>query len=175
MQTSTFNSKVTEVEHKIKANKTKANTIISDLTGYAKKNWIKLDVAMDINLIKNNYVTNANLTSQLNNLKSQHITDEVKKVEDKVNENKKEITFVRGFYSYEHNSDLVYDCKLNSFKILSYGISRWKSKNIYDSSIRIRNVFYPVQNIKLLSPNIKNDSKGLHVFLMVVAIFTKIL
>ena len=96
LQTSTFNSKVTEVENKINANDTKANIIRSDLTGYAKK----ADVATDINLIKNNYVTNANLTSQLNNLKSQHITDEVKKVEDKVNENKKEITFVRGFYSY---------------------------------------------------------------------------
>ena len=96
LQTSTFNSKVTEVENKINANDTKANIIRSDLTAYAKK----ADVATDINLIKNNYVTNANLTSQLNNLKSQHITDEVKKVEDKVNENKKEITFVRGFYSY---------------------------------------------------------------------------
>ena len=84
--------------------------------------------------------------------------DDVKKVEDTVNENKKE----RGFYSYEYNSDLVYDCKLNLFKTLSYGISRWKSKNIYDPSIK--NVLYPVQNIKLLSPNIKNDSKGLHVF-----------
>ena len=97
LQTSTFNSRVTEVENKIKANdtlaksaNTKANTIRSDLTGYAKK----ADVATDITLIKNNYVTNANLTSQLNNLKSQHVTDEVKKVEDKINENKKEITFV---------------------------------------------------------------------------------
>ena len=98
---------------------------------------------------------------------------DVKKVEDKVNENKKEIIFIRGFYSYEHNSDLVYDCKLNLFKTLSYGISRWKSKNIYGPSIK--NVLYPVQNIKLLSPNIKNDSKGLHVLLMVVTIFTKIL
>ena len=165
LQTSTFISKVTEVENKIqsadiiaKSANSKANTIRSDLTGYAKK----ADVATDITSIKNNYVTNVNLTSQLNNLKSQHITDEVKKIEDKVNENKKEITFVRGFYSYEHNSDLVYDCKLNSFKILSYGISRWKSKNIYDPSIK--NVLYPVRNIKLLSPNIKNDSKGLHVF-----------
>ena len=165
LQTATFNSKVTEVENKIKsaniiANSanTKANTIRSDLTGYAKK----ADVAMDITSLKNNYVTNANLTSQLNNLKSQHITDEVKKVEDKVNENKKEITFVRGFYSYEYNSDLVYDCKLNLFETLSHGISRWKSKNIYDPSIK--NVLHAVQNIKLLSPNIKNDSKGLHVF-----------
>ena len=47
------------------------------------------------------------------------------------------------------------------------------SKNIYDPSIK--NVLYPVQNIKLLSPNIKDDSKVLHVFLMVVTIFTKIL
>ena len=165
LQTATFNSKVSEVENKIKSAdiiaksaNTKANTIRSDLTGYAKK----ADVATDITSIKNNYVTNASLTSQLNNLKSQHTTDEVKKVEDKVNENKKEITFVRGFYSYEHNSDLVYDCKLNLFKSLSYGISKWKSKNIYDPSIK--NVLFPVQNIKLLSLNIKNDSKGLHVF-----------
>ena len=99
--------------------------------------------------------------------------DDVKEVEDKVNENKNEIIFVRGFYSYEHNSDLVYDCKLNLFKTLSYDISRWKSKNIYDPSIK--KVLYPVQNIKLLSPNIKDDSKGLHVFLMMVTIFTKIL
>ena len=69
LQTSAFNSKVTEVENKIKANDTKANTIRSDLTRYAKKS----DVATDLTLIKNNYVTNANLTSQLNNLKSQYI------------------------------------------------------------------------------------------------------
>ena len=55
----------------------------------------KPDVATDITTIKNDYVVHASLTSQLNNLKSQNITDEVKKVEDKVNENKKEITFLR--------------------------------------------------------------------------------
>ena len=44
LQTSTFNSKVTEVENKIKATdiiaksaNTKANTITIDLTAYAKK------------------------------------------------------------------------------------------------------------------------------------------
>ena len=113
LQTSTFNSKVTEVENKIKSTdiiakiaNTKANTISSNLTGYAKKT----DVATDITTIKSNYVTNASLASQLNDLKSQHITDEVKKVEDKVNENKKEIIFVKGLFSYEYHSDLVYDC-----------------------------------------------------------------
>ena len=76
LQIATFNSKVTEVENKVKSTdiiaksaNTKANTIRSDLTGYAKK----ADVATDITSIKNNYVTNASLTSQLNDLKSQHI------------------------------------------------------------------------------------------------------
>ena len=112
--------------------------------------------------MKNNYVTNASLTSQLNDLKSPHITDEVKKVEDKVNENKKEFIFVRGFFSYEYHSDLVYDCKLNLIKTYSYGILEWKSKNIYDPSNK--NVLNSVQNIKLIPPNIKNDVKGLHDF-----------
>ena len=80
LQTATFNSKVTEVENKIKAADiiakspdTKANTIRSDLTGYAKN----ADVATDITAIKNDYVTNASLTSQLNDLKSQHMATEV--------------------------------------------------------------------------------------------------
>ena len=58
LQTSTFNSKVTEVENKIKATdiiaksaNTKANTIRSDLTGYAKK----AEVATDITAIKNDF------------------------------------------------------------------------------------------------------------------------
>ena len=56
LQTSTFNCKVTEVENKIKSAdtiaksaNTKANTIRSDLTGYAKI----ADVATDITAIKN--------------------------------------------------------------------------------------------------------------------------
>ena len=55
LKTSTFNSKVTEVENKIKDTDiiaksavTKANTIRSDLTDYAKK----ADVATDITTIK---------------------------------------------------------------------------------------------------------------------------
>ena len=85
LQTATFNSKVTEVENKIKATdliaksaNTKANTIRSDLSGYAKK----ADVATDITAIKNDYVTNAILTSQLNNLKSQHIATEVTTIDN---------------------------------------------------------------------------------------------
>ena len=75
LQTTTFNSKVTEVENKIKSAdiiaksaNTKGNTIRNDLTAYAKKT----DVATDITSIKNDYVTNASLTSKLNDFKSQH-------------------------------------------------------------------------------------------------------
>ena len=87
LQTATFNSKITEVENKIKSAdiiaksaNTKTNTIKSDLTGYAKK----ADVATDITAIKNDYVTNASLTSQLNDLKSQHIATEVTTIDNKI-------------------------------------------------------------------------------------------
>ena len=72
LKTSTFNSKVTEVESKIKDTDiiaksvvTKANTIRSNLTAYARK------------------VTNASLSSQLNDLKSQHIATEVTGIDNK--------------------------------------------------------------------------------------------
>ena len=86
LQTTTFHSKVTEVENKIKvidiiakSANTKANTFRSDLTGYSKKD----EVATDITAIKNDYVTNASLTSQLNDLKSQHIATEVTSIDNK--------------------------------------------------------------------------------------------
>ena len=43
----------------------------------------KTDVATDITTIKNDYVTNASLTSQLNDLKSQHIATEVTSIDNK--------------------------------------------------------------------------------------------
>ena len=67
MLTSTFNSKSTELENKIKdadiiakSAVTKANSIKSNLNNYAKKT----DVANDITTIKNDYVSNASLTSR---------------------------------------------------------------------------------------------------------------
>ena len=94
LQTSTFNSKVTEVENKIKAadiiaksTNTKANTIRSGLTVYAKKT----DVATDFTAIKNDYVTNASLTSQLNDLKRQHIATEFTGIDNKTKKNASDI------------------------------------------------------------------------------------
>ena len=132
LKTSTFNSKVTEVESKIKdfdiiakSAVTKANTIRSYAT--------KADVATDITAIKNNYVTNASLSSQLNDLKSQHIATEVtgidnktkknasdilalenklKQKEDTINENERGLSFNRGLLFYKDKSYLTYECKI---------------------------------------------------------------
>ena len=145
-----FNFKVTEVENKIKSAdiiaksaNTKANTIRSDLTAYAKKT----DVATDITAIKNDYVTNASLTRQLNDLKSQHITNEVTGIDNKtkinasdilalenkltqkgdtINENERELSIFRGFFFYLQKNHLVYECKVNSFIFNNKKISKWE-------------------------------------------------
>ena len=90
LKTSTFNSKVTEVESKIKDTDiiaksavTKAHTITNNLIAYARKD----DAATDITTIKNDYVTNASLTSQLNDLKIQHIATEVTGIDNKTKKN----------------------------------------------------------------------------------------
>ena len=146
LQTSTFNLKVTEIEGKItaaegkipsanglatKAEVTAVENKIPSLVGYANKN----EVANDITAIKNDYDTNASLTSQLNDLKAQHIADEVTKVDDKatktpsdilgfenrlkqkedtVNENERGLSFNRGFFFYMDQSYIVYDCKMGN-------------------------------------------------------------
>ena len=121
MLTSTFNSKSTELENKI-----------SNLNYYAKKT----DVANDITTIKNDYVSNASLTSRLNDLESQHIANEVKTIdnktkknatdilgfesrlkqkEDTINEDERGLSFNRGFFYYLQKNHLVYECKSSSF------------------------------------------------------------
>ena len=158
LQISTFNSKVTEVENKIKAAdiiaksaNTKANTIRSDLTAYAKK----ANVATDITAIKNDYVTNASLISQLNDLKSEHTATEVTGIdnktekiasdilalenkltqkEDTINKNERGLSFNRGFFFYMDQSYLVYDCKMGSFQFTGSKISTWKSTGIFNYS-----------------------------------------
>ena len=93
----TFNSKVSELENKIKTAESRPDISnlatkaglknvenkIPDYNAFAKRT----DYATEICGIKNDYVTNAALTSQLNDLKSQHIADEVKKLDDKVTKN----------------------------------------------------------------------------------------
>ena len=49
------------------------------------------DVATDITTIKNDYVSNASLTSRLNELKSQHIATEVTGIDNKTKKNASDI------------------------------------------------------------------------------------
>ena len=51
----------------------------------------KTDVANDVTTIKNDYVSNASLTSRSNDLKSQHIATEVKTIDDETKENASDI------------------------------------------------------------------------------------
>ena len=183
LKTSTFNSKVTEVESKIKDNDiiaksavTKANTIRSNLTSYARK----ADVATDITTIKNDYVTNASLSSQLNDLKSQHIATEVTGIdnktkknasdilalenkltqkEDTINENERGLSFNRGFFFYTDRGFLKYECKVGSFgfALNPLNTSEWKSTGIYNHSSDSSMI--AVANTKTNLPNFKNDGR----------------
>ena len=94
MLTSTFNTKSTELENKIKdadiiakSAVTKANSIKSNLSDYAKETAI----ANDITTIKNDYVSNVSLASRLNDLKSQRIATEVKTIDDKTKKDSSDI------------------------------------------------------------------------------------
>ena len=80
----------------------------------------------------------------------------------KLDEIQKEISFVRGFFSYTQNSNLVYECKVSSMKFVFSGILEWKPKDIYDNLHK--NVLNSVQNVKTVSPDIKNINDQLYVF-----------
>ena len=129
--------------------------------------------------------TNANLTSQLNNLKSQRIATEVtgidnktkknasdilalenklKQKENTINENERGLSFNRGFFFNKDQSYLTYKCKIGSFDfgLTPRDISEWKSTGIYNySSDSNMNV---VANAKTNLPNLKNDGR-MHVHL----------
>ena len=186
LKTSTSNSKVTEAESKIKdadiiakgAN-TKANTIRSNLTAYAKKD----EVATDITTIKNDFVTNASLSSQLNDLKCQHIATEVTGIDNKtkknasdilalenkltqkgdtINENERELSIFRGLFFYLQKNHLVYECKVGSFIFNNKKISKWESTGVFNSSD-----YYSmngIENTKKEMPILKNDER-LYVYL----------
>ena len=179
LQTTTFNSKVTELEGKIstaegkipsitalatKAEVTAVENKIPSLVGYAKKS----DVATDITAIKNDYVTNASLTSQLNDLKAQHIADEVKKVDDKAKKNasnilafenrlkqKEDTANERGFFFYMDQSYLVCECKMGSFQFTAGKICVWKSTGIFNYLSNSN--MNAVEDSKGILPELKND------------------
>ena len=94
LNTADFTSKVNELETKIRSAELKPDitNLVTKSSVTAVKNKIphvngfvkKTDYATDITSIKNDYLIKTALASQLNDLESQHIADEVKKVDDKV-------------------------------------------------------------------------------------------
>ena len=138
----------------------------------------KDDVATNITTIKNDYVTNASLTSQLNDLKSQHIATEVKGIdnktkknasdiltlenqlkqkEDTINENERGLSFNRGFFYYLQQSHFVYEYRTYSFNYTNNRVSGWKSAGVFN---------YPdddnmkdIENTKINLPELKNDGR----------------
>ena len=133
---------------------------------------------MDITAIKNDYVTNASLTSQLNDLKSQHIATEVTSIDNKtkknasdilaleskltqkgdtINENERELSIFRGFFFYLQKNHLVYECKVNSFIFDNKKISKWKSTSIFNYSDYYS--MKDIENTKKEMPILKSDER----------------
>ena len=143
----------------------------------------KAHVATDITTIKNDYVTNASLTSQLNNLKSQRIATEVTGIdnktkknasdilalenkltqkEDTINENERGLSIFRGFFFYLQQNHLVYECKVDSFTFNNKKKLKWKSTGIlnYLDYYSMKGI----ENTKKEMSILKNDEK-LYVYL----------
>ena len=138
---------------------------IPDVSGFVKKS----DYATEISSIKNDYVTNATLTNQLNDSKSQHIADEVKKVDDEIKKNITDIataknsllhnksvlddlergaSFNRGFYYYNQQSYFLFEPKSKSFNRNGGAIHAWISTGIHNDN----------NNTDLFSANNSNNN-----------------
>ena len=165
---STFNSKVTELEGKV-------TTVDNKFSGFVKKT----DYATDITKIKNDYATNASVDSKINDLKTQHLADEVKKVDDKtkknasdilgfesrlkqkedtVNENERGLSFTPGLFYYLQQSYLIYECRTWSFSYNSNGkIKQWKSTGI--NNLSINSDMDAISDVALLFPSLEDDGR----------------
>ena len=143
-----------------------------DISGLATKTSLK-DYAR-----KFDYVSNASLTSQLNNLKSQHIATEVTGIDNKtkknandilalknelqqkendISENEIGIILNKGFFYYLQKSNLVYECKVGSFTFNNTNILKWKSTGVFNGTD-----YYSmngIKNTKNGAPILKNDEK----------------
>ena len=106
---------------------------------------------MLITTIKNDYVTNASLTSKLNDFKSQHIATEVKSIGNKTKKNASDIlkfeirlkqkedivddvqrdnALTSGRDYYRDKMYLLYQCRTFSFKYTNNKIHLWKSTGL---------------------------------------------
>ena len=94
---------------------------IPDVNGFVRKT----DYATEIKSIKNDYATKAILDSKINELKSQHISDEIKKVDDKVVKNISDILKYKT--STDHNKSVLDDLEREAsyFRGKDYYLNSW--------------------------------------------------
>ena len=165
LQTS-YNIKVNELENKIKtaeqkpdisnlANKTELKNVenkIPDSNAFVKKT----DYATEITSIKNDYVTNAALTSQLNDLKTP--IDHNKSV---INDLEREASFGRGFYYYTQQSYFLFEPKSKSFSRNGWVVNSWISTGIHNDSNNTD--LFSVNNSSNNSPTLLNQNNRLGV------------
>ena len=192
LNTSDVNSKVNELENKIISTEskpditnlaTKSSVIavenkVPDVKGFAKKS----DYSTEKTSIKNDYVTKSALTSQLNDLKSQHIAGDVKKVDDKVKKTftdfvtaknsllhnksvlddfEREASFSGGFYYYNQQSYFLFESKSKLFTKNGVGIHAWISTGIHNDSNTTD--LFSVNNSNNNSPTLLNKNNRLNV------------
>ena len=122
------------------------------------------------------------MTSQLNDLKSQHIADEVKKVDDKFTKNstdilgfesrlkqkednlddlEREASFFRRSYYYNQNSYFLFESRSKSFTKSGGSISSWKSTGNHNDSNNT-DLFF-VNNSYNVSPTLLSQDNKLGV------------
>ena len=104
---------------------------IPDITSLITKTDFDTKLKNISDRVTNNKSKDILLDNELKKLKT-HV-DSSEKI--KLNDLLKEISFARGFISYTQNSNLVYECKVNSMKPNFYGILYW---NPNDMIIRIK-------------------------------------
>ena len=131
---------------------------IPDITSLITKTSFDTKFKKNSDIVTNNKSKDLLLDNELKKLKT--LVGSSAKI--KFDEVQKEISVVRVFFSYTQNSNLVYECKVNSMKFDISSILERKPKDIYNPLNK--NVLNSVQNIKKFSPNIKNINGQLYVF-----------
>ena len=131
---------------------------IPDITSLITKTSFDAKFKKNSDIVTNNKSKDLLLDNELKKLKT--LVGSSAKI--KFDEVQKEISVVRVFFSYTQNSNLVYECKVSSMKFDISSILERKPKDIYNPLNK--NVLNSVQNIKNVSPNIKNINGQLYVF-----------
>ena len=126
-----FDSKITELECKIpnisglitNSSLTAVENKIPDISSLITKTDFDAKLKKISDRVTNNKSRNILLENELKKKLKTLVGSTAKTKSDEV---QKEISFVRGFFSYTQNSNLVYECKVSSMKFYAAGILECK-------------------------------------------------